>query len=124
MVHDGLTALHFLFGTGQYANRKAQSRPQLILLDLGLPKVDGLEVLRRIKADSRTCTIPVIVLTGSARSQDLRISKELGAEAYIIKPVDLKNLSQVTPQLNLQWALMKRPMPAQGHPGQKTQQQP
>jgi CheY-like chemotaxis protein/DNA-binding XRE family transcriptional regulator len=113
VVHDGLAALNFLFGTGEYANRKTQLRPQLVLLDLGLPKVDGLEVLRRVKADARTSNIPVIVLTGSARDRDLQASKRLGAEAYIIKPVDLKNLSRVTPQLNLHWALLKSAAPAQ-----------
>jgi CheY-like chemotaxis protein/DNA-binding Xre family transcriptional regulator len=112
VVRDGLAALHFLFGTGEYAQRKTKNRPQLILLDLGLPKVDGLEVLRRIKADSRTSTIPVIVLTASARDRDLQTSKQLGAEAYIIKPVDLQNLTEVTPQLHLQWALLKPAIPA------------
>jgi len=115
VVRDGLGALHFLFGTGEYAQRKTRNRPQLILLDLGLPKVDGLEVLRRIKADPRTSNIPVIVLTASSRDRDLQMSKRLGAEAYIIKPVDLQNLSRVTPQLNLQWALLKPALPAQGN---------
>lgn len=114
VVHDGLAALNFLFGTGEYANRKTRPGPQLILLDLGLPKVDGLEVLRRVKADPRTSGIPVIVLTASVRDRDLQISKQLGAEAYLIKPVDLQNLSQVTPQLNLQWALLKPAIPVQG----------
>ena len=113
VVRDGLAALHFLFGTGEYTQRKTQCRPQLILLDLGLPKVDGLEVLRRIKADSRTSGIPVVVLTSSVRDRDLQISKKLGAEAYIVKPVDLKNLTEVTPQLKLQWALLKPALPAQ-----------
>jgi CheY-like chemotaxis protein/DNA-binding XRE family transcriptional regulator len=115
VVRDGQAALNFLFGTGEYAHRKTPCRPQLILLDLGLPKVDGLEVLRRIKADPRTSSIPVIVLTASARDRDLQISKQLGAEAYIIKPVDLQNLTRVTPQLNLQWALLKPAVPAQVH---------
>jgi CheY-like chemotaxis protein/DNA-binding XRE family transcriptional regulator len=121
VVHDGLAALNFLFGTGEYANRKTRPRPQLILLDLGLPKVDGLEVLRRVKADPRTSGIPVIVLTASIRDRDLQTSKQLGAEAYLIKPVDLQNLSRVTPQLNLQWALWKPaiPVPLQGQQSQK-----
>jgi CheY-like chemotaxis protein len=113
VVRDGLAALHFLFGTGEYANRRTRPNPQLILLDLGLPKVDGLEVLRRVKADPRTSGIPVIVLTASVRDRDLQASKRLGAEAYIIKPVDLQNLSRVTPQLNLQWALWKPAAPVQ-----------
>jgi CheY-like chemotaxis protein len=107
VVHDGLAATHFLFCTGEYAQRQTKNRPQLILLDLDLPKMGGLEVLRRIKADSRTSSIPVIVLTASPRDRDLQISKQLGAAAYIIKPVDLKNLTQVTPQLHLHWALLK-----------------
>ena len=119
VVPDGQAALHFLFGTGEYAHRKTASRPQLILLDLGLPKLDGLEVLRRIKADPRTSAIPVIVLTASARDRDLQMSKQLGAEAYIIKPVDLKNLTQVTPQLNLHWALLKSSPPAQSQRSSK-----
>jgi CheY-like chemotaxis protein len=114
VAHDGQAALDFLFGTGEYANRKTPAHPQLILLDLRLPKVDGLEVLRRVKADARTSGIPVIVLTGSVRDRDLQTSKRLGAEAYIIKPVDLQNLSRVTPQLHLQWALLKQAVPAQG----------
>ena len=108
VVRDGAAALDFLFCKGEYANRKRSDRPQLILLDLGLPKIDGFEVLRQIKADSRTRTIPVIVLTVSNRDRDVATSQRLGADAYIIKPVDFQNLSGVTPQLSLQWALLKR----------------
>jgi CheY-like chemotaxis protein len=108
VVRDGGAALDFLFCKGAYSHRKLNDRPQIILLDLGLPKIDGLEVLRQIKADSRTRTIPVIVLTGSSRDRDIAASQRLGAEAYIVKPVDFQNLSGVTPQLSLQWALLKR----------------
>lgn len=111
VVRDGAEALNFLFCTGQYAHRHSGNRPQLILLDLGLPKIGGLEVLRRIKADVRTREIPVIVLTASNRDRDIAASKKLGAEYYIVKPVDFQNLSEVTPKLRLQWALLK-PMPA------------
>jgi two-component system, response regulator len=107
LVRDGAAALAFLFCTGQYAYRRPSDRPQLILLDLGLPKIDGLEVLRRIKADPRTNQIPVIVLTASNRDRDIAASKRLGAEAYIVKPVDFQNLSEVTPLLNMGWALVK-----------------
>jgi two-component system response regulator len=113
VVRDGLAALNFLFGTADYAGRKLQPRPLLILLDLGLPKLDGREVLRRIKADPRTSSIPVIVLTSSVRDRDLQLSKRLGAEAHLIKPVDLKLLTEVSAQLNLQWALLRRGMPVQ-----------
>jgi CheY-like chemotaxis protein/DNA-binding XRE family transcriptional regulator len=108
VVRDGASALEFLFCKGAHAHRKHNNRPQIILLDLGLPKVDGLEVLRQIKADPRTHTIPVVVLTASSRDRDIAASQRLGAEAYIVKPVDFQNLSGVTPQLSLQWALLKR----------------
>jgi CheY-like chemotaxis protein/DNA-binding XRE family transcriptional regulator len=107
IVRDGAAALNFLFGNGEYAHRERSSRPQMVLLDLNLPKVSGLEVLRRIKADPRTRSIPVVVLTASKRDRDIATSKGLGAEAYIVKPVDFQNLSEVTPQLSLQWALLK-----------------
>jgi two-component system, response regulator len=116
VVNDGAAALHFLFGTGEYAHRRTRYRPQLILLDLGLPKIDGLEVLRRVKADPRTSSIPVIVLTASGRDRALQVSKQLGAEASIIKPVALQNLAQVTPQLQLQWALLKPIGPYRARP--------
>jgi CheY-like chemotaxis protein/DNA-binding XRE family transcriptional regulator len=106
VVRDGAAALDFLFGKGEYANRKRAERPQLILLDL--PKIDGLDVLRQIKGDSRTRTIPVIVLTVSNRDRDLIASQRVAADGYIVKPVDFQNLSGVTPQLSLQWALLKR----------------
>ncbi len=111
VVRDGAEALQFLFCTGQYVQRRLSNRPQLILLDLGLPKIGGLEVLRRIKADPRTRDIPVIVLTASNRDKDIVTSKRLGAEDYIVKPVDFQNLSEVTQKLSFQWALLK-PMPA------------
>ena len=107
VVRDGREALDFLFCQGAYAERRHIQRPQLILLDLVLPKIDGLEVLRRVKADSHTASIPVVVLTSSDRDRDLQISKRLGAQAYIVKPVGLPNLTQVTPQLSLRWALLK-----------------
>jgi two-component system, response regulator len=108
VVRDGAAALDFLFCRGVFAHRKCTDHPQVILLDLGLPKVDGIEVLRQIKADSRTRMIPVIALTMNGRDRDVAASQRLGADAYIVKPVDFKNLSGVTPQLSLQWALLKR----------------
>ena len=108
VVRDGATALDFLFCKGEFSHRKCTDRPQLILLDLSLPKIDGFEVLRQIKRDSRTRTIPVIVLTVSNRDRDVAVSQRLGADAYIVKPVDFQNLSGVTPQLSLQWALLKQ----------------
>jgi two-component system response regulator len=116
VVPDGIAALNFLFGAGEHAHRLTSQRPQLILLDLGLPKMDGLEVLRRIKGDARTSSIPVIVLTASLRDRDLQMSKQLGAEAYIVKPLSLQNLSLVTSQLQLHWALVKRTGPVRAMP--------
>jgi CheY-like chemotaxis protein/DNA-binding Xre family transcriptional regulator len=107
VVSDGAEAIDFLFRRGRYAQRQRSRQPQLILLDLNLPKIPGLEVLRRIKSDERTRTIPVVVLTASQRDRDIAESRRLGAENYIVKPVDFQRLSKVTPGLNLQWALMK-----------------
>jgi CheY-like chemotaxis protein/DNA-binding XRE family transcriptional regulator len=107
VVRDGAAALDFLFCTGKYAHRKPDDRPQVVLLDLGLPRVSGLEVLRRMKADARTRSIPVVVLTASRHDRDVLASKQLGTQAYIVKPVDFQNLSEITPQLSLHWALLK-----------------
>jgi CheY-like chemotaxis protein/DNA-binding XRE family transcriptional regulator len=109
VAHDGREALDFLFCAGRFAGRKMEDRPHLVLLDLNLPKIGGMEVLRRIKADKRTQSIPVVVLTASRAGQDLAECLRLGAEGYIIKPVDFQTLSQATPQLNLDWALLKPP---------------
>ena len=107
VVRDGAEALDFLFCTGTYKLRRPNLQPQAILLDLNLPKINGLEVLRRIKADSRTRGIPVAVLSGSDRGYDIEESKRLGAETYIVKPVDFQRFSRVTPNLRLCWALIK-----------------
>jgi CheY-like chemotaxis protein/DNA-binding XRE family transcriptional regulator len=107
VVRDGASALDFLFCTGEFAYRKTNDQPQVILLDLGLPKIDGVEVLRRIKADARTRAIPVVVLTSSKEDANMSICKRLGAKTYIVKPVDFDNFSAATLQLQLQWALLK-----------------
>ena len=108
-VNDGAAALDFLFGTGTFAHRRPDDHPQIILLDLNLPKIDGLEVLRRVKSDARTRNIPVVVLTSSKNSRDIVLSKQLGASTYIVKPVDFQNFSAVALQLSLHWALLKPP---------------
>lgn len=107
LVRDGAEALDFLFCTGRYAAREPRNGPQMVLLDLNLPKVSGLEVLRRIKSDPRTRSIHVVVLTASKFDRDLEASQRLGADCYIVKPLDFQNLSEVTPGLSLKWALLK-----------------
>jgi CheY-like chemotaxis protein/ribosome-binding protein aMBF1 (putative translation factor) len=118
VLRDGRQALDFLSCTGNYARRKKGQSPHLVLLDLGLPKVSGLEVLRRIKADPNTRSIPVVVLTASHDSKELAECLLLGAETYIVKPVDFNGLSQATPRLRLDWALLK-PAPAAGRSTQR-----
>lgn len=111
-IRDGATALDFLFCTGTFSNRPADNLPQLILLDLNVPKTTGIEVLRRIKANSRTRSIPVVVLTASSRSPDAVESLRLGAGAHIVKPMDFQNLSEAVAKLNLRWAVLKSNGPA------------
>ena len=111
-VHDGAAALNFLFGTGEFSHRKPHDQPQIVLLDLHLPKVDGLEVLRRLKGDPRTKSMPVVVLTGSKNDRDIAECKRLGVNDYIVKPVDFQSFSEVSLRLNLQWALFKPLAPA------------
>ena len=110
IARDGAEALDYLFGTGAYAKRKLEI-PQMILLDLKLPKVPGLEVLRRVKADERTRNVPVVVLTASENARDVRESKRLGAESYIVKPVDFPRFIQAAPQRGFAWALLKLTVP-------------
>jgi len=107
IARDGAEALDFLFATGRHADRKDSLLPDMILLDLNLPKKSGIEVLRQIKADQRTRDIPVVVLTASNRSRDMIECRQLGAETYIVKPVDFKNFSEVTARLSLSWILIK-----------------
>ena len=111
VAQDGLETLDYIFCRGAYAGRRMEEQPKLLLLDLNLPKVNGLEVLRRLKKDPRTQLIPVVILTGSQMERDIAECRRLGAASYIVKPVDFHNFSQVTPQLRLQWGLL-RPAPA------------
>jgi len=107
VVHDGLAALDFLFAKGDYAGRQDKALPGVILLDLKLPKLDGLEVLRRIRADERTKNIPVVILTASKFESDHAECRRLGINSYIVKPVDFRNFSEVTPQLQFDWKLVR-----------------
>lgn len=108
-VSDGRKALDFIFRTGAYIKRRPVSGPLVILLDLNLPGLDGLNVLKRIKSDSRSRTIPVIILTVSRREEDIAESRRLGADDYIIKPVDFEQFSRTMPRVGLHWLLLKRP---------------
>lgn len=109
VARDGAEALEFLFCTGAYADRSPEIIPQVILLDLKLPKVDGLEVLRRIKEDQRTRKIPVIVMTSSREDRDIEKCAEWGVNSYIVKPVDFEQLIEATRQLGMYWLLLTQP---------------
>jgi CheY-like chemotaxis protein len=107
VVRDGVEALDFIFATGGYAYRREIDRPMVILLDLNLPLMGGIEVLRRIKADPRTRRIPVVVLTVSTRDSDIAECRRLGVAAYIVKPVGFQNFSETIAKLEMEWALIK-----------------
>jgi len=109
VVRDGAEALEFIFGTGTYATRSFEPTPRVILLDLKLPKVDGLEVLQRIKADPRTRVIPVVVLTSSREQRDIVESYQLGVNSYIVKPVDFEQFTEAMRQIGLYWLLLNQP---------------
>ena len=109
VVKDGAEALEFIFTTGAYANRKIENSPKLVLLDLKLPKVDGLEVLRRIKSDERTKVTPVVVLTSSKEERDIVESYKLGVNSYTVKPVDFERFLQAVSELGLYWLLLNQP---------------
>jgi CheY-like chemotaxis protein len=113
-VKDGAEALDCLFGTSTDAGQTPNHIPKVILLDLKLPKVDGLEVLRRLKGDARTRIIPVVVLTSSREEQDIVRSYELGVNSYIVKPVNFDNFSEAVAQLGCYWLLLNEP-PAPPH---------
>jgi CheY-like chemotaxis protein/plasmid maintenance system antidote protein VapI len=106
VVRDGAAALDFVFCRRQYAHRRVAENPQVVLLDLNLPKVHGLEVLRKITEDSRTRHLQVVVLTISRKDEHINRALELGAAGYIIKPVDFQNFSKIMPKLSYHWALL------------------
>lgn len=114
VVTDGAEALEYLFCTGKYAGRNADAKPDLILLDLRLPKVDGMEVLRRIRADKRTNLLAVVILTSSKEEQDLINGYKLGANSYIRKPVDFNQFTKSVGQLGLYWLVLNEAPPRAG----------
>ncbi len=113
VAHDGAEALDYLFGESSYASRDTSVMPELILLDLKLPKVDGLEVLERIRADERTKLLPVVILTSSKEEQDLIEGYSLGANSYIRKPVDFRQFSEAIQLLGLYWLVLNE-LPPKG----------
>ncbi|MBX7173281.1 MAG: response regulator [Pyrinomonadaceae bacterium] len=108
IAHDGVEALDYLFGTGKFAERDLSIMPQLIILDLKLPKISGLEVLEKLRSNETTKLIPVVVLTTSTEQQDVVKSYNLGANSYVQKPVDFNEFIEATRQLGLFWLLMNK----------------
>jgi two-component system response regulator len=106
VARDGAEALDYLFGTGTYAGRDVNIQPQVTLLDLKLPKIDGLEVLKRLRADERTRLLPVVILTSSTEEQDRLRGYGLGANSYVRKPVDFDQFIEAVRQLGLYWLLL------------------
>jgi two-component system response regulator len=115
-ARDGVEALDFIFGTGAHAGRDPQDTPAVILLDLKLPKIDGLEVLRRLRSDQRTRLTPVVILTSSKEEQDLIRSYSLGANSYVRKPVDFTEFMEAVRQLGMYWLVLNEPAPLKGKP--------
>jgi two-component system response regulator len=114
VVRDGVEALDFLFGTGAHEGRDIRDLPQVVFLDLKLPKIDGLEVLKRIRADPRTKLLPVVILTSSKEEQDLIAGYSFGANSYIRKPVDFIQFAEAARQLKLYWLVLNEQPPANG----------
>jgi CheY-like chemotaxis protein len=110
-VSDGQAALDYLFGEGAHQGRNVMEQPRVVLLDLKLPKLDGLQVLARIRADQRTKLLPVVILTSSQEESDLVQSYNLGANSYIVKPVEFENFAKSIYEIGLYWLLLNKPAP-------------
>ena len=108
VARDGAEALEFIFGLGAHAGRDVETGPRVILLDLKLPKLDGLEVLRRVKADPRTRLIPVVVLTSSKEQPDVQECYRLGVNSYIVKPVNFEGFASAVAELGMYWLLLNQ----------------
>jgi two-component system response regulator len=112
VVRDGAEALDYLFGTGAHAGRDIAQTPEVILLDLNLPKIDGLQVLRRLRGDERMRRLPVVVLTSSREERDVIRSYDLGANSFVRKPVDFAQFLEAAQQLGLYWLVINEPPPS------------
>jgi two-component system response regulator len=108
-VKDGAEALEFIFAQGKYQGREAAGPPKVVLLDIKMPKVDGIEVLRRLKSQDSCKAIPVVIMTSSKEEQDIINSYELGVNSYIVKPVDFEGFAKAVSQLGLYWLLTNQP---------------
>jgi two-component system response regulator len=111
VAHDGVEALDYLFATGAHAGRDTRDLPLVVLLDLKLPKVDGLEVLRRVRGDERTRLLPVVILTSSNEERDVINGYKLGTNSYVQKPVDFTAFMDAVGQLGLYWLMLNQPVP-------------
>ena len=109
LLKDGAEALDFLFREGAYQHRKGSNPPRVVLLDLKLPKLNGIEVLRKVKSDERTKTIPIVILTSSREDQDLKAAYSLGVNSFVTKPIKFDEFAKVVSELGLYWMLVNRP---------------
>jgi two-component system, response regulator len=109
-VEDGVEALDFLFARGQYAGRDINIPPKVVLLDMKLPRINGLEVLKGLKADERTQTIPVVIVTSSAEDPDVKTAYQLGANSYVIKPVQFDSFIDAMVKLGIYWLMVNHPL--------------
>lgn len=108
-VKDGAEALDFIFAKGEFSNREIKKTPRVILLDIKMPRVDGIEVLRQIKANEETKLIPVVIMTSSKEEQDIIKSYQLGVNSFVVKPVDFKDFAKAVSELGLYWVLTNHP---------------
>lgn len=109
-VEDGVEALDFLFGRGKYSGRDLNDAPKVVLLDLKLPRVNGLEVLSAMKSDERTQTIPVVIVTSSAEDPDIQTAYQLGANSYVLKPVQFESFIEAMTKIGVYWLMVNHPM--------------
>ena len=107
-VKDGAAALDYMFGEGKYAGRRVEDTPKVILLDLKMPKVNGIEVLKKIRSDERTRRVPVVVLTSSKEDPDIEICYDLGANSYVVKPVEFDKFQQAVSELGIYWMIVNQ----------------